>query len=165
MEIDPQKLAAALIKIQELEQGKLPPPKERAEFVINREHRRVRRLALGATFHWLLGVALLLYLIYAFFTVLRPREFWWMKTYYGVDHLGRVPDLEPRILDAYFYAMLVSRGLLFAVIAALVLALAALGTVRLVFVTRRATVKQIQLGLAEVSEQLKELRDRLPPKT
>ena len=41
MALDPQKLAAALVKIQELEQGSLPPPKERAEFVVNREHRRM----------------------------------------------------------------------------------------------------------------------------
>jgi hypothetical protein len=41
-----------------------------------------------------------------------------------------------------------------------VLALACLGTVLLVFASRRATLRQIQASLADISAQLAELRAR-----
>jgi hypothetical protein len=45
-----------------------------------------------------------------------------------------------------------------------ILAMAALATILLVLATRRATLRQINASLLEISQQLKELRQTPPPK-
>ena len=78
--------------------------------------------------------------------------------------LREKPTPVPWRAEALFHAKMELHHSLEACMAAVpALLLAALGTVWLVFSSRRATLNQINLSLAEISEQLRRMRQPAPP--
>jgi hypothetical protein len=155
-----QELVRAL---QDLVARHAPPAQARrvSAEVIARDRWRVGLLAGLTALLWLGGIAGLLYMVFCF------NRF--VVAYSGADP----PELR-RELDANgdsytrksweFHAKMELHHSLEACLAAVpALLLAALGTVWLVFSSRRATLNQINLSLAEISEQLRQMRQAARP--
>jgi hypothetical protein len=145
-----------------------PNPAETAATVIAREGRRVRVLTWATVLLWVVAaVGTVLLLI--FFKVYVISNVWIMS---DVDRnlsqqKARTGTLDPKDLQLLWGAssrLAVGATLGVAALTAMVgvLALACLGTVLLVFATRRATLRQIQVSLADISAQLAALRQGLP---
>jgi hypothetical protein len=74
------------------------------------------------------------------------------------DHLI-VDQVARRGTDQRFQWAVLQKGTLVVATAVGLLTLAALGTVLLLFASRRATLRQVNASLLEISEQLRQLRD------
>jgi hypothetical protein len=148
-----QELVRAL---QELVARHAPPPKPRrlSAELIARDRRRVGLLAGATACLWLGGIAGVLYMVFwfnRFIIAYAPASG-------GVDGVAAWPAGDE------FHAKMELHHSLEACMAAVpALLLAALGTVWLVFSSRRATLNQINLSLAEISEQLRQMRRASPP--
>jgi hypothetical protein len=142
--------------LQELVARHAPPPEPRrvSSELIARDRRRVRLLAGVTALLWLGGIAGVLYMILCF------NRF--------IIAYSPVPPEDPAGWAAWstgeaFRAKMELHHSLEACMAAVpALLLAALGTVWLVFSSRRATLNQINHSLAEISEQLRQMRQ--PPR-
>ena len=118
----------------------------RAELVA-RDRWRVGLLAGLTALLWLGGIAGVLYMI-----------FWFNRFIIAYTPMDAEP-VGAWYASAQFHAKMELHHSLEACLAAVpALLLAALGTVWLVFSSRRATLNQINLSLAEISEQLRQLR-------
>jgi hypothetical protein len=117
--------------------------------IIGRDRWRVRLLAGVTAFLWLGGIAGILYMI-----------FWFNRFIIAYSPLPPRNDEERAWrAEAQFHTkMELHHSLEYCMAAVPALLLAALGTVWLVLSSRRATLNQINLSLAEISEQLREMR-------
>jgi hypothetical protein len=119
--------------------------------VLERDRWRMRLLTLWTLLLWLLLAAGVLFMVWFFFLFLEPR-LWKIQQ----DQNSR--DMKAWVTvggwAAWFVAAL-----------ALTTLLAALSTVWLVFASRRATLRQVNAQLAEISEQLRQIQQALakPP--
>ena len=116
--------------------------------VLKRDRRRVRILAALTIFLWVmaaLGIVLVLgALLYVHPAMLEPiRD-------------GTTPADRERF--EHVRLMMLEKTTAVAAISVAVLALAALGTVLLVFVAHTATIRRVNATLVDISEQLKQLR-------
>ena len=140
--------------LQELVARHAPPPDPRrlhAE-LLARDRWRVQLLASVTALLWLGGIAGVLYMIFwfnRFIIAYTPGDAVEVRTWYTSEQFHAKMELHHSL-----------EGCLAAVPALL---LAALGTLWLVFSSRRATLNQINLSLAEISEQLRQLRQRVRP--
>jgi hypothetical protein len=142
--------------LQELIARHSPPPQPRqlSSELIARDRWRIRLLAGVTALLWLGGIVGVLYMIFWFnrfiiaYSPLPPRD--------AAEATWRA--------DEQFHAkMELHHSLEYCEAAVPALLLAALGTVWLVFSSRRATLNQINLSLAEISEQLRQLRQSARP--
>ena len=119
------------------------PAGEIAEQIIKRDRRRLRILAGISTCFWALTVAGVIWLIFFYFLFVVPR-----LEAYAAGRLKLDNDWAEwiRAFDAGAEILLTCIIAFF---------LAALGTVWLVFSSRRATLRQIHADLAQISEQLR----------
>jgi hypothetical protein len=151
--VSEQELIRAL---QELVARYSPPPEPRqlSAEIIFRDRWRVRLLAGVTALLWLVGIAAVLYMI-----------FWFNRFIIAYSPLPPHNDMEAAWrLDEQFHAKMELHHSLEACEAAVpALLLAAFGTVWLVFSSRRATLNQINLRLAEISDQLRQLRQTARP--
>jgi hypothetical protein len=144
-----QELARAL---QELVARHAPPPEPRrlSSELIARDRWRVRLLAGLTALLWLGGMAGVLYMIV------------WFNRFiiaYAPASSADAGDVAAWRVGEQFHAKMELHHSLEACLAAVpALLLAALGTVWLVFSSRRATLNQISLSLAEISDQLRQMR-------
>ncbi len=151
-----QELIGAL---QKLVEQHAPPPEPRRLIteVVFRDRWRIWLLAGVTTLLWLVGIAGVLYMIFCF------NRF--IVAYSGADpaelRSARAADSETRKISEFQAKMELHHSLEFCMAAVPALLLAALGTVWLVFSSRRATLNQINLSLAEISEQLRQLRQQV----
>jgi hypothetical protein len=138
--------------LQELVARHAPPPDPRrlsAELVA-RDRWRIRLLAGVTALLWLGGIATVLYMI-----------FWFNRFIIEYGPLPNADDREWRafVASREFHAKMELHHSLEACEAAVpALLLAALCTVWLVLTSRRATLSQINMSLAEISEQRRHLR-------
>jgi hypothetical protein len=148
--------------LQELVARHAPPPEPRrvSAEVIARDRWRVGLLAGLTALLWVGGIAGVLWMVFCF------NQF--IISYSGADppeiHALH-PDRDVRAIRMGEFAakMHLHHSLEVCEAAVPALLLAALGTVWLVFTSRRATLNQINLSLAEISEQLRQMRQ--PPQS
>ena len=149
-----QELVRAL---QELIARHSPPaqPRRLSTEFLARDRWRVGLLAGVTALLWLGGIAGVLYMVFWF------NQF--IIAYSGADPeeitaMHTAVDLHNRRMWEFHAKMELHHSIEFCLAAVPALLLAALGTVWLVFSSRRATLNQINLSLAEISEQLRQLR-------
>lgn len=138
---DPIVAAEALLR---LDPGGPPDAGQAARRVIDRDRRRLRWLAGITVGIWLLAVLLLTAVVVLFFEAVAP------KFKQAADDEGR------RVADVVSYV--VGLGAVAIAVAVGILATSTMATLLLVFASRRATLRQVNAGLAEMSEQLREIR-------
>ena len=145
-----QELVRAL---QELVARHAPPaePRQLSAEIIFRDRWRVRLLAGVTALLWLVGIAAVLYMV-----------FWFNR--FIIAYTPRDANGKELWLSEEFHSKMELHHSLEACEAAVpALLLAALGTLWLVFSSRRATLNQINLRLAEISEQLRQMRQQVRP--
>jgi hypothetical protein len=132
-----------------------PEPRQLSSELISRDRWRIRLLAGLTALLWLVGIAGVLYMVFWFnrfiiaYSPAPPRD---------ADGGGSLHASEE------FHTKMELHHSLEACMAAVpALLLAALGTVWLVFSSRRATLNQINISLAEISEQLRQMRQPARP--
>jgi hypothetical protein len=118
--------------------------------ILERDRRRIRLLAALATFFWILTAAGVGCLLSGYLLLVTPR----LRAYAA----GRA-QLQNDWNDWALVGDLAARSILACITALL---LAAVCTVLLTLLSRRATLRQINASLIEISEQLKRWRP-LPP--
>jgi predicted histidine transporter YuiF (NhaC family) len=124
--------------------------------ILDRDRRRVRRLTLVTIAIWLLAVALIVGVLVAFGFIF-PREAQLFE-----DMQQREAPAAERAKLWMTELMAFQKGTLLMAFSIAMLAFAAISTVLLVFASRRATLRQINSSLVEVSEQLKQMRQKSP---
>ena len=165
-----QELAQAMRELIARQATGLPDARQLTADVMRLDRGRVRLLAACSIFFWVLAAAGLLFLV---FGLDRLVVFIRIRDFPGFipatpNKTGAAPATSPadaeRIRD---WQMLhgtepLHHGLWVVAGAIVSLLLAALFTVLLVFSSRRATLRQINVSLMEISEQLKQLRRPAP---
>jgi hypothetical protein len=148
--------------LQELVARHSPPLEARrlSAEVVARDRWRVGVLAGLTALLWVGGIAGVLYMIFCFnrfivaYSGADPKELRALRTQL---------DDDPSKMWEFHAKMELHHSLEACMAAVPALLLAALGTVWLVFSSRRATLNQINLSLAEISEQLRQLRQPAQP--
>jgi hypothetical protein len=142
--------------LQELVARHAPPPEPArlSSELMARDRWRVRLLAGVTALLWLAGITGVLYMIFWFnrfiiaYSPLPPRD---------------AEEATWRAGEQFHAKMELHHSLEACMAAVPALLLAALGTVWLVFSSRRATLNQINLSLVELSEQLRQMRQPARP--
>lgn len=124
-------------------------PRQLTRQVLDRDRRRLRRLAAAAVAFWVVTAAGVLGACPFYLMLIAPR----LRAY----HAGRATLAD----DWHAWATVGEWAAYWLLGCTLSCLLAALCTVALVVLSRRATLRQINAGLVEISEQLKQLRS--PP--
>jgi hypothetical protein len=150
-----KELGRALLELDAASLAGVPDVRQLTWRVLERDRRRVRRLTWLTVGVWLLAVGLVL-LVLVWFGLLFPAQ---AKLAQEVE-AGKVPEARRAQLQRQLQVSF-QMGTVVIALSVSVLALAALCTVLLVFASRRATQRQVNAGLLEVSEQLKQLRQAL----
>jgi hypothetical protein len=145
-------LGEALLKLGVTELSGLPDVREQTWTILERDRRRVRQLTLLTVGAWLLSTVLIFTVLVAF-GFLFPRV---AKLRMDVEQ-GRVTQAQRDDLRNE-HDLGLMKGTLLIAFSVASLTLAALCTVLLNLSTRRATLRQINASLLEISDQLKELR-------
>ncbi len=149
-----QELIRALQALAARQPSSLDPRALGAELVA-RDRWRVRILAAVTALLWLGGIAGVLYMVF------------WFNRF--IISYTPVPPRDPHSMeaalagDAFHTKMELHHSLEACMAAVPALLLAALGTVWLIFSSRRATLNQINLSLAEIAEQLRQMRQASRP--
>ena len=141
-------LGRALLKLDAAEMAAaLVDQRQQTAALLSRDPRRVRRLAVLTVLLWLLVVAAVGFMIWFHFLVIAPRV-----QYY-------VQDVNFRDGMVWLWFSKWAAGIILGCVATMLLA--TLCTVLLVFSSRRATLRQVNASLLEISEQLRQLRAAL----
>jgi hypothetical protein len=128
-------------------------PRALAERVLRRDRRRVSLLTGLTLFLWLLAAAGIGLVLYGFYWHWIPKQMQLMK------HTAEgVVDADTRVRVEQFHVDIVAKAVAVMAISVAILGVATLCTVLLVFASRRATLRQVNASLLEISEQLKQLR-------
>jgi hypothetical protein len=132
------------------------PPTEARQLssaILSRDRQRVGLLAGLTALLWLGGIAGVLHMV-----------FWFNRFIIAYSPLDTDEAMVLHSKEQLFHAkMELHHSLEGCMVAVPALLLAALGTVWLVFSSRRATLNQINLSLAEISEQLRQMRQLARP--
>ena len=140
-----KELGKALLNLDVAPPPAAPDPRQLTQKVLGRDRRRVRLLAGLATLFWILTAAGIIALCPFYVIVVAPR----LRAYQaGRAQLDNDWNDWATVGDWAAYWVL-------ACITSLLLA--AVCTVLLVLVSRRATLRQINASLVEISEQLKQM--------
>jgi hypothetical protein len=145
-----KELGRALLNLDVAPPPAAPDPRQLTRQILERDRRRIRLLAGLATLFWVLTAAGIVCLCPFYVIVVAPR----LRAYQaGRAQLANDWNDWALVGDWAAYWMLAC---------ILSLLLAAICTVLLILLSRRATLRQINASLVEISEQLKQLRP-LPP--
>jgi hypothetical protein len=129
-------------------------PREQTWRIIDRDRRRVWWISALTIALWAVTVLMVLWMLVAM-GLLMPLEAK-LRSDADVARAGLTPEMRSDAeLKSHVMFRMITVGIAFSVG---VLALAAGSTVWLVLATRRATLRQINASLLEISEQLKQLR-------
>ena len=151
-----KELQRALLGLDSARLATAPDAREITRKVLERDRRRVRLLTVLTIALWVTaaaGIVLGLYALLAFHPA-KPSST-------RDDEKGRVTATERDGIDQV-RGMVMEKTTAVVAISVAVLALAALGTVFLVFASRAATIRQVNATLLEISEQLKLLKQAGP---
>ena len=127
-------------------------PQQLTRHILSRDRRRIRWLAGMATLFWVLTAAGIICSVPFYVLVVAPR----LRAY----QLGRAQLNN----DWNDWAMVGDWAAYWILACIIVLLLAAICTVLLVLFSRRATLRQINASLMEISEHLKQVRQLSPEK-
>jgi hypothetical protein len=141
-----KKTGKALVHLENSSPKSTRDPGEIAQQIIKRDRLRIQLLAGVSALLWILTVAGVIWLIVFYFMYVVPR-----LDAYAAGRLQLDNDWHEWIRAFNAGAQII----LTCIVAFL---MAALGTVLLVFASRSATLRQINADLAEISEQLRQLR-------
>src|SRR5262245_10871135 len=139
-----KELGRALLNL-DVSPAPTPDPRQLTQRILERDRRRIRLLASLATFFWILTAAGVVCLCPFYLIVVPPR----LRAYQA----GRAQLAN----DWNDWAMVGDWAAYWLLGCILALLLAAICTVLLILVSRRATLRQINASLLEISEQLKQL--------
>jgi hypothetical protein len=152
-----KELGEALLHLDAATGSLAPDPKALTGRILDRDRRRVRRWTVLAVGSWVLAAGLVLFIL-VMFGFLFPVQAKLQQE--AKQPTGRVTPVERERLQNE--AEIAFRmGSVFITLAVGVLSLAALSTVFLVLASRRATLRQVNATLVDVSEQLRQLRQAL----
>jgi hypothetical protein len=127
------------------------------ERVLRRDRRLVRAVTGVAVVLWVLVLAAVVWLLYLHFTAIVPRTDRMLQEMHENPGSRKVDVWNTSMAVAVAYGLAIAVGVIG------VLSFAMMSTVALVFASRRATLRQINLSLVEISNQLRELRQAAPP--
>jgi heme exporter protein D len=140
-----KELGRALLNLDMAPSPPATDPRQLTRNILEHDRRRIRLLAILATLFWVLTAAGIVCLCPFYVVIVAPR----LRAY----QLGRA-HLEHDWNDW----MMVGDWAVYWILACIIsLLLAAICTVLLILVSRRATLRQINASLVEISEQLKQL--------
>jgi hypothetical protein len=145
-----KELGRALLNLDMASVPAAPDPRQLTRQILEHDRRRIRLLAALATLFWILTAAGIVCLCPFYVIVVAPR----LRAYQA----GRAQLAN----DWNDWALVGDWAVWWILVCILSLLLAAVCTVLLVLLSRRATLRQINANLAEISEQLKHLRQVLP---
>jgi hypothetical protein len=148
-------LGKALLRLGVTELSGLPDVREQTWAILERDRRRVRRLTGLTVGAWLLATVLILNVLVAF-GFLFPRV---AKLRMDSEQGTVTQDQRERLRDEHDLGLM--KGTLVIAFSVAALSFAALCTVLLNWSSRRATLRQINASLLEISEQLKLLRSSI----
>jgi uncharacterized membrane protein YbhN (UPF0104 family) len=152
-----KELGKALLQVDALQLAGTPDAVQQTWKVLERDRRRLRwltRLTVGV---WILAVLLILFVLVSL-GLLFPLQ---AKLRQDPPD-ARLTAVEREQMQKDVAIAFQLSGV-FVVYALGVLAIAMLGTVLLLSASRRATLRQVNASLIEISAQLKQLRDSLKP--
>ena len=152
-------LGKALLELDAANLAGLPDVRQLTWRVLERDRRRVRRLTWLTVGVWLLAVGLIV-LVLVWFGLLFPRQAQLALAVEAGVEAGKIPKARQAQLQRQLQVSF-QMGTLTIALSVGVLAVAALCTVLLVLASRRATLRQLNASLLELSEQLKGLRQAL----
>jgi hypothetical protein len=147
-----KELGKALLNLDALALAGVPDARQQTWRVLERDRRRVRRLTALTVAVWVLAMLLALGVLVAF-GFLFPQ---YARLVHGVEQ-GKLTQAQGQEM-LRVYLMGLQKNLLIQALSVAALALAAICTVRLVYASRRATLRQLNASLIEIAEQLKRLR-------
>jgi hypothetical protein len=140
-----KELGKALLNLDVAPPPAAPDPRQLTRQILERDRRRIRRLAALATLLWILTAAGIVCLCPFYVMNVAPR----LRAYQA----GR-----RQLADDWDAWATVGEWAAYWILACIIsLLLAALCTVLLILLSRRATLRQINASLLEISEQLKQL--------
>jgi hypothetical protein len=149
-------LGEALLKLGAVDLAAVPEARVQARRVLDRDHRRVR-LWTGLTVGvWLVAVILVLSALVSYGLVM-PKQ----AQLFQLADAGQLNSAQREAMQRE----IVVQGLMSTVLIGFSVAamgLAALSAVFLLFASRRATLRQMNLNLVEITEQLKQIRASRP---
>ncbi len=150
-------MGKALLKVDALDLAGVPDSRQLTWKILDHDRRLVRRLTVLTLIIWLMAVGMVGFVMIAF-GLLFPMQA-------KLTNEAELRQIGPEQRAAHELVLRQTFQMLTVAIAVSVgiLALAALSTVRLIFASRRATLRQVNASLVEISRQLKELRDTLAP--
>jgi heme exporter protein D len=145
-----KELGRALLNLDMASSSVAPDPRQLTRCILERDRRRIRLLAGLATLFWILTTAGIVCLCPFYVIIVAPR----LRAYQaGRAQLGTDWDDWALVGEWAAYWILAC---------VICLLLAAACTVLLVLLSRRATLRQINASLVEISEQLKQSRQAPP---
>ncbi len=139
---------------------------------IHRQQRLLKWLTATAVVFWIIAVLASVGVLVCYSVFYEPKEKQMLSDYGMSGHLhsrtnatggsldaGKMPT-EQALAIHFTMNYVVVKGVLAIAVALVVLSGAMLATLLLVHFNRRVTLRQINHGIAQISEQLKHLRDR-----
>jgi hypothetical protein len=148
-----KELGKALLNLELAPAPAAPDPRQLTQQILERDRRRIRFLAVLTTFFWSLTAVGVVLLCPFYVMMVAPR----LRAYQaGRAQLANDWNDWATVVDAAAYWSLACTASLL---------LAAICTVLLILASRRATLRQINASLVEISEQLKQLRQAPPGET
>jgi hypothetical protein len=145
-----KELSEALLKLDALDLAAVPDMQQQTWRVLERDRRRIRWLTGLTIMLWLIAVGAVLFLHSIYFLYIVPHEQMLMR------EAGKPDGKFERASAAHTWAPSIGTAMITGSIA--LLALSVLCTVVLVLTSRRATLRQVNASLIEISEQLRQLR-------
>jgi Fe2+ transport system protein FeoA len=150
--VSDRELSKALLRLDATELAGVPDVRQQTWRVLERDRRRIRFWTGLTVAAWLLAIALLA-VVLVNFGLLIPRQEALVRDIEAGTVSPAQREQAQRLLVVGF-----QKGSLVIAFSVTVLAVAALSTLALVLSSRRATLRQLNAGLLELSEQLKQLR-------
>jgi len=155
-----KELGRALLDLDAQKLAGVPATREQTWKILERDRRRVWWLTALTMTLWAAALAMVLAMLVAF-GLLMPLQAK-LRDDAQLARVGLTPaDREVALHKASIMFQMITVGVTTSVG---LLAFAALATVFLVTASRRATLRQINASLLEISQQLKELKQLGPPK-
>jgi len=147
----------ALLKVDALDLAGVSDTQQLTWKILEHDRRLVRRLTILTLVIWLMAAGMVGFVMIAF-GFLFPMQ----AKLTNETELVKIDPKQRASLEQVYRQTFQMLTVLIA-FSVLVLALAALTTVRLIFASRRATLRQVNASLIEISRQLKELRTAAAP--